>query len=273
LDHAGCCVPDGTPTVDSDTRPTRDTSLENHGDQCLYNKSAVAANVPAWGGFHGDAKNEENYLKHLRNEGSLAVSMDARSLQLYESGILEACPDEGTMSGHAVVIEGYGTEGESGIDYYLVRNSWGPDWGEEGYFKIRRSKSINTCQLYDYSALTPMPKSPPVGNFFSLDSIGLWVFVAVFLCIVGNVIHRICSKTTPVLQQPGVGVGAPVPGGMAMVQTPQGIMMMPVSATGMPAGMAATGHPVGQPIGTAAQPTSYPAYSAAPQASGGVPLL
>ena len=40
------------------------------------------------------------------------------------------------LGGHAIRILGWGVE--DGTDYWLVANSWNPDWGDNGFFKIKR---------------------------------------------------------------------------------------------------------------------------------------
>lgn len=70
-------------------------------------------------------------------EGPVSVAIDASGIlfQLYFGGIMKhLC---GTRLDHGVLVVGYGTEGET--DYWLLKNSWGPHWGEKGYFRILRS--------------------------------------------------------------------------------------------------------------------------------------
>ena len=70
---------------------------------------------------------------------AIAIEADQKEFQLYKSGVFTgAC---GTTLDHGVLAVGYGTE--NGIDYYLVKNSWGTSWGADGYIKLARGKSYN----------------------------------------------------------------------------------------------------------------------------------
>jgi len=46
-------------------------------------------------------------------------------------------PDDLRIGGHAIVLLGWGTDPETGIFYWLARNSWGPHWADNGFFKIQ----------------------------------------------------------------------------------------------------------------------------------------
>lgn len=83
----------------------------------------------------------------------VSVTIDAEEFVFhnYTSGVIsgDAC---GTKLDHAVVAVGYGTDGETGLNYYLVRNSWGSAWGDKGYLKIaREGDGYGVCGIQEIS--------------------------------------------------------------------------------------------------------------------------
>jgi hypothetical protein len=83
-------------------------------------------------------------LAVLKNPVVIGIEADTYYFQSYSSGILtsELC---GTTIDHAVEIVGFGVD--NGIKYWSVRNSWGEDWGENGYFRILRTDSTNDAGI------------------------------------------------------------------------------------------------------------------------------
>jgi len=69
--------------------------------------------------------------------GPIAVSVDASKWSFYDSGVFDSCNQTQPDIDHAVLLVGYGTDDQFG-DYWLIRNSWSPGWGEKGYIRIRR---------------------------------------------------------------------------------------------------------------------------------------
>ncbi|KAF8564531.1 hypothetical protein P879_11855 [Paragonimus westermani] len=88
---------------------------------------------------------EEKQTAWLAEHGPTSVLLNAVPLQYYESGIShpskDLCPSDDLN--HAVLSVGYGTE--DGVPYWIVKNSWGATWGEDGYFRIYRGDG--TCGI------------------------------------------------------------------------------------------------------------------------------
>ena len=91
---------------------------------------------------------EDEIKEYLYAKGPLAIAMNADPLQYYSSGIINynarQCDPDGMN--HAVTLVGYGTA--NGTPYWLVRNSWGKNWGEKGYFRVYRGTGV--CGINQY---------------------------------------------------------------------------------------------------------------------------
>ena len=75
---------------------------------------------------------------------SVAIEADKDVFQLYSSGVLDSSKC-GTSLDHAVLVVGNGSE--DGTDYWLVKNSWGTDWGLDGYIKIAKVDGEGICGI------------------------------------------------------------------------------------------------------------------------------
>jgi len=78
---------------------------------------------------------------------SVYMEADSNDFQNYASGVLTlSSSDCSNGSDHAVLAVGWGTA--NGVQFVLVRNSWGTSWGESGYFRIAYSPSTSdTCYI------------------------------------------------------------------------------------------------------------------------------
>ena len=75
---------------------------------------------------------------------SVSIEADTRVFQGYTGGILNSAKC-GTNLDHGVLAVGYGTE--NGQDFYIVKNSWGPTWGEKGYIRIAAVNGAGICGI------------------------------------------------------------------------------------------------------------------------------
>lgn len=75
----------------------------------------------------------------VANKGPVAVSVAAGDWSSYDSGVFNSCGRDATID-HAVTLFGYGTDDVFG-KYFLIRNSWGAEWGEQGFIRMQRHDS------------------------------------------------------------------------------------------------------------------------------------
>jgi cathepsin L len=102
----------------------------------------------------------------LATVGPVAVNVAAMPWQIYGGGIFSNGCKKGLLSGscdidHVVVAYGYAP------DYWIVRNSWGSGWGEQGYIRLTRSNDNTTYvdrKPADGTACKPYPRSQTVGG-------------------------------------------------------------------------------------------------------------
>lgn len=91
--------------------------------------------------------NEHRLQEAIATVGPISVSMDASNFSFmhYHSGIYfdESCSAH--HLDHAVLAVGYGVD-DNGEEYYILTNWWGRDWGENGYFRLKRDR-CNHCGI------------------------------------------------------------------------------------------------------------------------------
>eukprot|EP00727_Mastigamoeba_balamuthi_P005381 m51a1_g14841 hypothetical protein (615) ;mRNA; r:820632-823009 len=102
---------------------------------------------------------EDRIDSELVRSGPLSFGLDATTLQLYVSGVLEDTPQCMNQTNHLVVLIGWGVDASG--KYWV--NSWGADWGEKGWFRIRRG--AGACLMASWLAFgvtvdACVPKKP-----------------------------------------------------------------------------------------------------------------
>jgi cathepsin L len=80
----------------------------------------------------------DELMDAIVNVGPIGITVDASQWSSYSGGVFDGCNQDDPDLDHGVLLVGYGTDDELG-DYWLVRNSWGPAWGEKGYIRLART--------------------------------------------------------------------------------------------------------------------------------------
>jgi len=113
------------------------TAGSGNTGSCEYDFNGMPPSVGLTGYQILEANNQDAVMQHLAEVGPLAVAVYASGWGAYRGGIYDGCKYSSNIAlNHAVQLVGYGSDSDG--DYYIVRNSWGSSWGEDGYIRLRR---------------------------------------------------------------------------------------------------------------------------------------
>uniref|UniRef100_A0A0R3RH97 Cathepsin L-like n=1 Tax=Elaeophora elaphi TaxID=1147741 RepID=A0A0R3RH97_9BILA len=125
-----------------------------HEQNCKWQRAIASVKTE---NFAEIEPGDELALKHaVAKHGPVVVGISgsSRGFRFYKSGVFD-----GKRCGeinHAVLVVGYGRHRIHG-DYWIVKNSWGPDWGKGGYIYMARNKG-NMCHIASMASL-PLDKN------------------------------------------------------------------------------------------------------------------
>jgi len=119
------------------------------GKECLYNASNSGATLQSWKDL--PMGSEPDLQKAVATVGPISVGIDAShpKFHFYKEGTYYDPSCSSTMLDHGVLVVGYGTDSTANHkakDYWIVKNSWGATWGQEGYIHMARNKK-NNCGI------------------------------------------------------------------------------------------------------------------------------
>ncbi|XP_053331129.1 cathepsin S-like [Spea bombifrons] len=117
---------------------------------CRYNPTSKAIGITSFKQL--PYANEEALKVVVGTEGPVSVAIDAsrRSFYMYKAGVYYDPQCSNTETNHAMLVIGYGAD--NGVEYWLVKNSWGTNFGEGGYIKIARNH-YNHCGIANYGSI------------------------------------------------------------------------------------------------------------------------
>jgi len=119
----------------------RYTSGSGDSGTCDNDKvSQASVHMESWVELPGN--DMDLMMRALVQAGPLAVSVAANEWFSYSSGVFQPSGTDWDIN-HAVACFGFGKEeGINGLHYFLIKNSWGADWGEHGFMRLQRAKNV-----------------------------------------------------------------------------------------------------------------------------------
>ena len=124
----------------------QDYPYTGFGSGCKYQADKVVPPRPT--GYQQVSRNNVTALKLALSTGpvSALIEADRQVFRLYSRGILntDKC---GIDADHGIAIVGWGKDEINRIDYWIVKNTWGTGWGEQGYVRIGIYEGAGVCGI------------------------------------------------------------------------------------------------------------------------------
>jgi cathepsin F len=108
---------------------------------CNFQSNLVKVTISSWQ-YATQNSDEQTMMTNLVNWGPLSICVDAEPWQDYTGGVLMAS-DCDTQLDHCVQLVGYDLT--QSTPFWIVRNSWGTDWGENGYIRLQYGQDTCGC--------------------------------------------------------------------------------------------------------------------------------
>ncbi|XP_020582436.1 cysteine proteinase 2-like [Phalaenopsis equestris] len=121
---------------------------------CKFNKTKVAAKLIDSINITMGSEDELKHAVGIVRPVSVGFEV-VESFRFYEKGVYKSkkCGSSPEDLNHAVLVVGYGEE--DGVSYWIIKNSWGKEWGDKGYVKLELGKNmcgVATCACYPIAA-------------------------------------------------------------------------------------------------------------------------
>jgi len=98
-----------------------------------------------------DKQDEGTLASNLASKGPISICVDAETWQDYMGGVItDNCDHAYTSLDHCVQLVGYDFT-DSSNKYWIIRNSWNTNWGEEGYLRV--AYGSNLCGIADEATI------------------------------------------------------------------------------------------------------------------------
>jgi len=139
-----------------------DYGYDGETEACQFNRSKVAVRVTGGVEISSD---EHQMAQWLLKNGPISIAINAFAMQFYMGGVSHPFSLLCSPSGldHGVLIVGFGVHTtwllQRRVPFWIVKNSWGPSWGEGGYYRVYRGGGV--CGLNTMASSATVAGSVP----------------------------------------------------------------------------------------------------------------